>query len=88
MARLSGGDEGAFRDAFLYGLADYIKDEIVSHVLPFSLNDVIALATNIDLHIKTRKRERQQASSTQLPALITRLCLRFGSNHTVSKPKC
>lgn len=41
--RLSGWNECALCDAFLNGLADYIKDELVSHTLPSSLDDVIAL---------------------------------------------
>lgn len=32
-----------------YRLADYIKDELVSHALPSSLDDVIALATKLIL---------------------------------------
>lgn len=57
-ACLSGWNEGALRDAFLHRLADYIKDELVSHALPSSLDDVIALATNIDIGIQTCRKER------------------------------
>lgn len=48
-ASQSSWNEGALRDAFLHGLADYIKDELVSHTLPAALDEVIALSTNIDL---------------------------------------
>lgn len=44
-------NEGALRHAFLHGLADYIKDELVFHALPAALDNVIALAMNIDLRI-------------------------------------
>lgn len=71
-ARQSCWNEGALRDAFLHGLADYIKDELVSHTLPGALDDVIALATNIDLRIQTRRRERQPTSVTQFPAPLPR----------------
>ncbi len=45
----SGWNESTLRDVFLHWQADYIKDELVSYPLPLSLDDVIALAINIDL---------------------------------------
>lgn len=38
-------------EAFLFSLADYIKDELVSHELPSTLDGLIELATRIDLRI-------------------------------------
>ena len=35
-------------DAFFHSLADYIKDELVSHELPSTLDEAIALAVRID----------------------------------------
>lgn len=48
---LSLWNEGAFHDAFLHGLADNIQDDLVSYALLSSLDGVIELAINIDLHI-------------------------------------
>ncbi|KAF7645929.1 hypothetical protein LDENG_00196170 [Lucifuga dentata] len=47
-------------DAFLNGLADYIKDELVSHDLPTTLDGLIELATRIDLCIQARRRKKLQ----------------------------
>lgn len=38
-------------DTFLHGLADYIKDELVSYEVPWMLDGVIELAIRIDLRI-------------------------------------
>lgn len=67
-ARLSSWNEGALCDAFLHGLSDYIKVELVSHALPSSLDDDITLATNIDCHIQTRQRERPPTLTTRFSA--------------------
>ncbi len=37
----------ALCDAFLHGLADYIKDELVSYDLPTTLDEIIRLATQV-----------------------------------------
>ena len=47
-------NNSALCDAFLNGLADYIKDELVSHDLPTTLDGVVELATRIDLRIQAR----------------------------------
>lgn len=78
-ARLSNWNQGALRDAFLHGLADYIKDELVSHALPSSLDDVIALATNINLRIRARKREKRQSNPTHSALSASR----SSSSHSV-----
>lgn len=41
----------AFSDTFLHGLANYIKDELVSYELATTLDGVIVLATKIDVRI-------------------------------------
>lgn len=71
-ARVSGWNESALRDAFLHGLADYIKDELVSYPLPLSLDEVIALAINIDLRIQARKREKQRTPPAHVSAHASR----------------
>lgn len=50
-------------DAFLRGLADYIKDELVSFELPSSLDGLIELVTRLDSRIQARRRERRQGPS-------------------------
>lgn len=45
-------------EAFLFSLADYIKDELVFHELPTTSDGLVDLATWIDLRIQTLRRER------------------------------
>ena len=54
-------------DAFYQSLADYIKDELVSHDLPSTLDAAIELAARIDHRIQIRRRERgrQNQSATR-----------------------
>lgn len=52
----------ALVDAFLHSLADYIKDELVSHDQPSTLDEAIALAVRIDRRIQARRRERGRNS--------------------------
>lgn len=48
----------ALVSVFYHSLADYIKDELVSHDPPTTLDEAIALAIRIDRRIQTRRRER------------------------------
>ena len=48
----------ALSDAFLHGLAGYIKDKLVSHDTPTTLDEIIDLAIRIDLRIKAHRREK------------------------------
>lgn len=45
----------ALRYAFLHGLAEYIKDKLVSYPLPATLDELIELSTRLDLHIRARR---------------------------------
>lgn len=45
-------------DAYLHSLADYLKDELVSHTPPTSLDDAIALMARIDRRVQVCRRER------------------------------
>lgn len=65
-ARQSDWNLAALWDAFLHGLAEYIKDELVSSPLPATLDEFIKLSTRLDLCVRARKRERRQN-----PALST-----------------
>ena len=56
-ARRSEWNQAAQVDAFLLGLADYIKDELVSYDLPASLDEIIALASRVDRRIQARHHE-------------------------------
>ena len=53
----------ALVDAFLNSLSNYLKDELVSHDQPRTLDDAIALTVRIDQRIQARRRER--GGSTQ-----------------------
>lgn len=64
-ASRSGWNPAAQIDAFMHGLADYIKEELVSHEVPSSFDNIIDLAIRIDLRVQTRRRERRQGSSRQ-----------------------
>ncbi|KAF7641900.1 hypothetical protein LDENG_00268980, partial [Lucifuga dentata] len=57
-ARQSDWNMAALCDAYLNGLADYVKDELVLHDLPTTLDGLIDLTTHIDLRIQARRRER------------------------------
>lgn len=58
LARRSTWNEPAQTHAFLHSLAEYIKDELVSHEPPSTLDGAIALAVRIDRRIQTRRREK------------------------------
>ncbi|KAF7661785.1 hypothetical protein LDENG_00254450 [Lucifuga dentata] len=62
-ARQSEWNMAALCDAYLNGLADYVKDELVSHDLPTTLDGLIDLTTRIDLRIQARRREKSQRSA-------------------------
>lgn len=62
-------NSSAFCEAFLHGLADYIKDELVSHDTPLNLDGVIDLAIRIDLHVQIRRREKCQGGAQRSPHL-------------------
>ncbi len=62
-ARRSKWNVSALCDAFLHGLADYIKDELVSYELPTTLDEIIGLATWVDHRIQARRQERRQGAS-------------------------
>lgn len=59
-------------DAYLLGLSDYIKDELVSFDLPSSLDGLIELATKLDRRIQARKQERRQKLFDRRPLLRPR----------------
>lgn len=58
-ARQSQWNTAAQNDAFLLGLADYLKDELVSYELPSSLDGLIDLVLRLDQRIQSRRRERR-----------------------------
>ncbi len=72
LASHSSWNSEALVDAFLHGLADYVKDELVSHNVPLTLDGVIELAIRIDLRVQARRRERRQGSSQRRPFFRTR----------------
>ncbi|TWW75360.1 hypothetical protein D4764_13G0000220 [Takifugu flavidus] len=70
-ARQSDWNLAALRDAFLHGLAEYIKDELVSYPLPATLDELIELSTRLDLRVRARRRERTARDRRQNPAPST-----------------
>ncbi|XP_076130450.1 uncharacterized protein LOC143112088 [Alosa pseudoharengus] len=70
LASQSSFNSEALVQAFLHSLADYIKDELVSHDPPLMLDAAIDLAVRIDRRIQTRRREKGRLSQ---PAIRTRV---------------
>lgn len=70
LASQSSFNPEALVQAFLHSLADYIKDELVSHDPPSTLDAAIDLAVRIDRRIQTRRREKGRLSQ---PAIRTRV---------------
>lgn len=58
LASRSNWNAEALVDAYLFSLADYLKDELVSHPSPSNLDDAIALTARIDRRVQARRRER------------------------------
>lgn len=56
-ARESNWNLASLCEAFLFNLADYIKEKLLSHDSPPTLDGLIELATRIDLCIWTRRQE-------------------------------
>lgn len=67
-ARQSEWNSAAQNDAFLLGLSDYLKDELVSYELPSSLDGLIELVTRLDQRIQSRRRERRRGFAGHRPA--------------------
>ena len=59
LARQSEWNSAALCDAFLLGLGDQVKDELVSYDLPATLDDLIQLASRVDRRIQSRLQERR-----------------------------
>ncbi|TWW76988.1 hypothetical protein D4764_12G0003780 [Takifugu flavidus] len=62
-ARLSDWNPAAQCDAFLNGLAPYIKDALVPFDLPPSLDGLINLTSRLDRRIQARRRELRQGEA-------------------------
>lgn len=54
LANQSNWNSASLIDAFLHRLADYIKDALVSHDLPPTLDGIIELVIRVDLQIQAR----------------------------------
>jgi len=63
-ARQSDWTSSVLCDAFLHGLADTVKDKLVSSDLPSTLDDLIQLVIKVDLRIRAR---RQRTPGRHLP---------------------
>ncbi len=61
-ARRSNWNMSALCDAFLHGLADYFKDELVSYELPPTFDEIIGLATRVYHRIQARRWEKRQGA--------------------------
>ncbi|XP_061127171.1 uncharacterized protein LOC133147087 [Syngnathus typhle] len=60
LAGSSGWNEPALVSTFLNGLAEYMKDELVSRDRPRTLKDAMNLAARVDRRIRTRRRDRER----------------------------
>lgn len=47
-------------DMFFHSLANYIKDELVSHELPSTLDEALTLAARTDWKVQNHRRERMR----------------------------
>ena len=52
----------ALVNAFLHGLSEEVKDELLTQEPPEDLDHIIALATQIDSHLEDRRRMRRPRS--------------------------
>lgn len=62
---------------FWEGLAGRIKDELAGRDLPTTLDDLISLATRIDIRFAERQRESQRSRLTERPRRVPRLAPTF-----------
>ncbi|TWW58466.1 hypothetical protein D4764_07G0011850 [Takifugu flavidus] len=86
-ARLSDWNPAAQCDAFLNGLAPYIKDALVPFDLPPSLDGLINLTSRLDRRVQARRRElRQGEAEHRLPATRTKRKLRWRPLKNFSPP--
>ncbi|KAF7642549.1 hypothetical protein LDENG_00256090 [Lucifuga dentata] len=81
LAASSQWNERALYDAFWQGLSDDLKDKLVSRELPATLNQLLDLATRVDIRLHQRARERAYSRSRDTPVPLTR------SPVTSSEPK-
>ena len=63
-------NEAALVDTFLRALSDYVKDCLVAHDRPSTLDEAIALAVRIDRRVQDRRREKGRPPA---PASQTRV---------------
>ena len=61
----SGWDDTALRSVFLRGLSDQLRDELAIRDETCSLEDLIALAIQLDNRLRERRRERQDRTYGQ-----------------------
>ncbi|TKS65266.1 Retrotransposon-like protein 1 [Collichthys lucidus] len=59
-ARQSKWNTEAQCDAYLQGLEEYVKDELVSYDLPATLDELIELTRRVDRRIQARREERRR----------------------------
>ena len=71
LARRSSWNMEALVDVFLHSLADYLKDELVSHDRPSTLDEAIALAVRIDRRVQARRHERGRQTLRDRRSLTT-----------------
>lgn len=62
---VTGWPDQPLKTLFRQGLSDAVKDAMVSHPIPESLSDFMALAVTIDRRLRERRREKQGGSTVQ-----------------------
>ena len=74
LAASCGWGDTALYDAFLSGLSDAVKDELVSQELPTEFKEVVKLASRVDARLRERRSERglfrprPRPTTTSLPS--------------------
>lgn len=68
LAADSSWNQEALMDAFMEGLNDNIKDQLATQAYPKSLKELEDLATQIDLRLTERRRERRHREVLSTPA--------------------
>ncbi|KAI3364027.1 hypothetical protein L3Q82_010789 [Scortum barcoo] len=64
LAADSGWNSAAIKDAFVNGLNDRIKNQLASHEPPEEFEDLVDLATRIDVRLQERESERRRSGSS------------------------
>uniref|UniRef100_A0A671UQD5 Retrotransposon gag domain-containing protein n=1 Tax=Sparus aurata TaxID=8175 RepID=A0A671UQD5_SPAAU len=66
LAAESGWNEASQQAAFVNGLSELLKDELVSHPVPEDLDELISLSIRIDNRCRERRREKRRSPGSDV----------------------